>query len=72
MPDARTIPRLTDDGEVDERVPGGRGLEVDPAAVHALLALLDILQVEPAIQGEGRYDVQFKPDVKSPLMLSLF
>ena len=40
---------LTNDREVDERVPGGRGLEVDPAAVHALLALLHILQVQPAV-----------------------
>ena len=44
---------LTDDCKVDERVPGGRGLEVDPAAVHALLALLHVLKVQPAIRLEA-------------------
>ena len=49
---------LTNDREVDERVPGGRGLEVDPAAVHALLALLHILQVQPAVT-EVRVTISF-------------
>lgn len=37
---------LTYDGEVHERVPGGRCLEVDPAAVDALLRPLDLSDVQ--------------------------
>ena len=37
---------LTYDRQVDEGVPGGRGLKVDPASVDALLRPLDLLDVQ--------------------------
>lgn len=66
-------PVLTDDLEVDPHVPGGRGLEVDAAAVLVLVAGRDGMQHEA---GLGRGEVEVGPPLQRvfvrPVLRSLY